>query len=93
METPTRMMCAICNKVHKFDFEVPNEMWEECIIERFRKSPVCLECFTTRADERLLKWDDVIKITIPCSLATQIEIQKSVGFLAANSNFDLKHSF
>lgn len=78
MPIPTRMTCSICGNVHKFDFEVPNEMWQEVIIERFQKSPVCLECFTTRADERLLKWDEFLKITFACSLATQIEIQNKM---------------
>jgi len=74
------MFCQICGHVHKIDFWVPDEIWDEAIHPRFKNTHICLNCFMERADEKLLQWDKTIKL-VPCSLATQIEIQKSVGFL------------
>ena len=72
---PTRMFCQICGHLHKIDFWVPDEIWNEAIHPRWRDSHVCINCFMERADERLLEWDKEIKMW-PCSMATQIEIQK-----------------
>jgi len=72
------MFCQICGHVHKIDFWVPDEIWDEAIHPRWKHGPVCLNCFMERADERLLFWDKEIKFLVPCSLASQIEIQKSV---------------
>lgn len=77
MQKPTRMFCQICGKVHKIDFWVPNEIWEEAIHPRFRDTHVCINCFTERADEKLLFWDTEIKY-YSTSLASQIEIQNGV---------------
>lgn len=71
------MFCAICGHIHKIDFWVPDEIWFEAIHPHYNNSLVCLNCFTERADERLLLWDKEIKL-FPCSMATQIEIQESV---------------
>jgi len=76
---PTRMFCQICGHVHKIDFWVPNEIWVEAIHPKYQNGPVCLNCFTERADEHLLPWDKEIKFLVPCSLATQIEIQQSLN--------------
>jgi hypothetical protein len=57
MTIPTRMFCQICGHVHKIDFWVPNEIWDEAIHPRWKHGPVCINCFMERADERLLFWD------------------------------------
>lgn len=74
---PTRMFCQICGKVHKIDFWVPDEIWDTAIHTRYKDTHVCLNCFMERADEQLLQWDKEIKF-MPCSMITQIEIQKNV---------------
>lgn len=68
------MFCQICGHVHKIDFAVPNEIWDEAIHPRFKDTHICLNCFIERADEKLLPWDKEIKL-FPCSMLTQIEIQ------------------
>lgn len=78
MDIPNRGYCAICQKVQKIHFWVPDEIWKEVIHERYQLSPVCLNCFTDRADEKLLHWDKEIKFIMITSLATQIQIQNEV---------------
>lgn len=73
---PTRMFCQICGHLHKIDFWVPDEIWNEAIHPRWRETHLCLNCFMERADERLLEWDKEIKF-FPCSMSTQYEIQKN----------------
>jgi hypothetical protein len=77
---PTRMFCDFCGKIHKIDFAVPDEIWDACISPKHKFAKVCLSCFMERADERLLLWDKEIKL-FPCSMATQIEIQKRVSHI------------
>jgi len=71
------MFCQICGHLHKIDFYVPDEIWDEAIHRRYEDTHICLNFFMELADEKLLKWETEIKLW-PCSLATQIEIQKSV---------------
>lgn len=73
-DTPTRMFCQICGRVHKIDFWVPDKIWDAAIHPRYKDTHICLNCFMERADERLIPWDKEIEL-MPCSMATQIEIQ------------------
>jgi len=72
---PTRMFCHICGHLHKIDFWVPDEIWNEAIHPKWRDTHVCINCFMERADERLLEWEKDI-ILIPCSMATQLKVQQ-----------------
>lgn len=74
---PTRMFCQICGHLHKIDFWVPDEIWDAAIHPRYKDTHICLNCFMERADERMLPWDKEIKL-MPCSMATQNEIQQSM---------------
>lgn len=72
---PTRPRCHCCSQVIVADIEVDDELW--CAVMRQTHGPgyVCLNCFASRADEKLIDWSEHIKIT-PISLVQQIEIQK-----------------
>lgn len=72
---PTRMFCQICGHLHKIDFWVPDEIWNEAIHPKWRDTHVCLNCFMERADQRLLEWDEGI-VLMPCSMATQLKVQR-----------------
>lgn len=74
---PTRMFCQICGHLHKIDFWVPDTIWDEAINPKYKDTHICINCFMERADEKLLPWDKDIKL-MPCSMATQIEIQNSL---------------
>lgn len=75
---PCRMSCAICGGLHAIDYHVPEHLWNLAIHEYYSNSLVCINCFIRRADEKLLAWDNVIKIIGMTSMATQIKIQESV---------------
>ena len=40
-----RQRCKVCGRFNKFDFHVPDEIWEEVVPERFVNRVVCLACF------------------------------------------------
>lgn len=73
---PTRSRCGVCHKVSPVEFSVPNSFWKIAVPDYFRNAVVCLQCFISFADERLLAWDEVIKF-YPKSLRTHIhEVRK-----------------
>lgn len=66
---PTREFCALCHKVSPVRFAVPDEMWKAVVHPHFQNDILCLLCFITRADEKLLRWDHDIEL-FPVSLKT-----------------------
>ncbi len=76
-QIPCRMWCAICGGPHKIDFVTKDEYWKEAIPVKYWLSPVCLNCFTARADEKHLPWENGLTLT-PCSLKTQLDIQNKI---------------
>lgn len=83
---PTRMFCDICGQIHKIDYEVPKDIWEEVIRVQFQKARVCLNCFMARADERFIEWEKDIKF-FPCSASTQLKIQNELTTYENRKNF------
>lgn len=81
---PTRQFCAICGKIHKVNYWVPNKMWNAVIHPNYQNSIVCLFCFMERGDEKFLEWERDITLE-PCSFYTQRQIQiiPSVKFTAS----------
>lgn len=69
----TRERCGICNKVSPIGFKVPDEIWEIAIPDYYRSSVMCINCFISFADERLIEWDKDIKF-YPVSLRTHFSI-------------------
>ena len=65
----TRERCGVCHRVSPVSFHVPDDLWRVAVPDYFRESIVCLTCFTSFADERLLAWDQDITF-YPCSLRT-----------------------
>ena len=69
--TPTRERCAACQDISPVSFAVPNEVWGAVVHPQFSNSILCLACFISRADEKLVAWDKVITL-LPRSLATHL---------------------
>lgn len=59
---PNREFCGMCHDIIRVGFKVPNEIWKEVIKPYYQESPICLRCFTRRADEKLIPWDLKIKL-------------------------------
>ncbi len=68
----TRMCCQMCHKRHGTSFSVPTEMWQAVMLEKYWWGEICLECFIAEADEKLVRWCEVIKFQ-PLSLVTHLE--------------------
>jgi hypothetical protein len=68
----TRERCGVCHKVSPIGFHVPNEVWLIAVPDYFRETVLCLSCFTSFADERLIAWDEAITF-YPVSLRTLLE--------------------
>ena len=47
-----RQTCKVCGKADKFDFHVPNKIWNKVVPRRFRTRVVCLSCFDEFARQR-----------------------------------------
>ena len=71
MSVPTRERCAACQQISPVGFYVPNKVWTAVVHPFFQNSILCLRCFISRADEKLIAWDEVIKL-YPVSLASHL---------------------
>ena len=74
---PTRERCGVCHKISPVGFHVPNELWDAVVHPQFNNSILCLNCFISYADEKLARWDTVIKF-YPVSLAAHLEVIERV---------------
>ncbi len=50
---------------------MPDKIWNETVLEQFRKKVLCINCFSTFADEQLIEWDKDIQF-YPASLKTML---------------------
>jgi len=66
---PCRQKCAACHQIMPVDYHVTDEIWDEAVRPFFRDSIICLNCFISWADEKLLPWDKEIEMW-PTSLDT-----------------------
>jgi hypothetical protein len=44
--------CKVCGRPDKFDFHVPDDIWNEVVPAEFRRKVVCLACFDDFARQR-----------------------------------------
>lgn len=65
----TRERCAACQQVSPVGFAVPKDVWKAVVHTNYQNSILCLLCFISRADEKLIEWEKDIKL-YPVSLAT-----------------------
>ncbi len=79
--TPTRERCAACQQISPVGFAVSNEIWEAVVHPQFVNSILCLLCFISRADEKLVPWDKAIKL-YPVSLYTHLSQTCSIDLTA-----------
>jgi len=69
---PTRERCAACHRISPVGFHVPNMIWETAVHHRFQHSALCVMCFASQADERLIEWENEIEF-FPVSLASHLK--------------------
>lgn len=67
-----REMCALCHRVVRVGFWVPDYIWAEVVHPSRINDIHCLECFTVRADEKLIDWSKDIRF-YPVSLRLHLQ--------------------
>lgn len=67
----TREICKMCYHVNPIGFYVSDYIWEKVVPEEFRSGVVCINCFTRLGDEKLVEWDNNIKL-YPVSLHSHL---------------------
>lgn len=78
----TRERCGLCHKVSPVGFHVPDDLWMTAVPEPHRQGVLCVGCFVSFADERLLPWDRSITFH-PVSLATHLQDVRGLPFTPA----------
>jgi len=78
ISTPTRERCGVCHKVSPVSFHVPNDVWLRVVPSYFRETPICILCFASFGDERLIAWEDEITC-YPVSLRTHLEKVRGIA--------------
>lgn len=67
----TRERCGVCHKVSAVGFHVPNEVWAIAVPSYFKDAVMCIGCFVSFADERMIAWDMEIEF-YPVSLRSHL---------------------
>ena len=57
---PTRQVCKRCMKHSGLTFYTPDAIWEAVTQNRFQH--LCLPCFVDMADERMIDWEEGLRI-------------------------------
>ena len=58
----SRQTCRVCNCKDKFNFHVPDEVWEKIVPSEFRNRVVCLSCFDEFARERKIDYSESLDV-------------------------------
>ena len=69
----TRERCQMCHQISSVGFWVPDETWKASVHPHFENSILCIRCFSSQADEKLVEWDREIKF-YPVSLVTHFQM-------------------
>ena len=74
-KVPTRSKCQNCKKVMVLYFIVPNELWYQLIKSSERSMEICIDCFASKGDEKMIDWSKDIKF-YPLPFVKQVEVQE-----------------
>lgn len=55
-----RQKCSVCGCHEKFNFHVPDEIWEKVIPKKYRNRVICLSCFDNFAREKDVDYSESI---------------------------------
>ncbi|HKA31781.1 MAG TPA: hypothetical protein VKH64_01100 [Candidatus Binatia bacterium] len=56
-----RQKCKVCGCPDKFDFHVPDTIWEKIVPPRYRNKVVCLGCFDKFAFEKQVDYSESLE--------------------------------
>lgn len=72
---PTRSRCHYCGNVIVVDIHVDDEVWLAVFREKEGTGYICINCFASRADEKLIDWAPHVCL-VPASLAAHVRVQQ-----------------
>lgn len=61
LQYPHREICGLCHRAIAVGFWVPNDIWQAVVHPSHINTIHCLNCFTERADEKLINWSKDIQ--------------------------------
>jgi hypothetical protein len=53
--------CKVCRKADRFNFSVPDNVWESVVPEKFRNRVVCLACFDEFAKKKQVDYSTCLE--------------------------------
>lgn len=59
-DSSLQQTCKVCGRPDKFDFHVPDSVWEAVIPEEFHTKVVCLYCFDEFAKQKGIAYQDAL---------------------------------
>ena len=77
MDTKPRSQqtCRSCHCVDKYNFHVPDFLWEQIVPEDLQNSVVCLSCFDVFAAEKELQYTHVLDTLYFAGKKAQMELK------------------
>jgi hypothetical protein len=68
----SREIFKLCFRANPVSFHVPDDIWKDTIPPEHQSHVVCISCFTRLADEKLIPWDNHIRL-YPVSMNTHLK--------------------
>ena len=57
-----RQKCSVCQCVDKFNFYVPDEIWQDIVPRQYQNKVVCLPCFDEFARQKNVDYSESIEV-------------------------------
>lgn len=76
--TPAREICKACWRPNAVGFVVPDDVWQQVVPEALAERVLCVACFASFADERLIDWARDIEFW-PVSVRTWLDLEGGTG--------------
>ena len=59
-DEPQRQTCKACDCADKFNYRVPDQLWERIVPRQLQDGAICLECFDGFASEKGIAYAEAI---------------------------------
>lgn len=60
-EEPQRQTCKACHCADKFNYRVPDRLWEQIVPRPLQDGVVCLDCFDSFASEKGIQYAEALE--------------------------------
>jgi len=66
--------CKVCGRPDKFNFNVPDDVWELVVPEQFQNRVVCLSCFDDFAHSKLVAYAEYLESLLFVGIETSFTL-------------------